>query len=75
MFPYSVRMQENTNQKNFKYGHFLRSVIHDYLSNKKQRVNFNNTAVHIEKHCMIYHMDQSLDDYPVTFFFVNCSTS
>ena len=24
--PYSVRMQENTDQKNSKHGHFLRSV-------------------------------------------------
>ena len=26
-FPYSVRTQENTGQKNLEYGHFLRSVI------------------------------------------------
>ena len=26
VFPYSVRMRENAGQKNFKYGHFSRSV-------------------------------------------------
>ena len=26
IYPYSVRMRENANQKNFKYGHFSRSV-------------------------------------------------
>ena len=26
IYPYSVRMRENTDQKNSKYGHFLRSV-------------------------------------------------
>ena len=26
-FPYSIRTQENTGQKNLEYGHFLRSVI------------------------------------------------
>ena len=25
-FPTSVQMQENTDQKNYKYGHFVRSV-------------------------------------------------
>ena len=25
--PYSVRMRENADQNNFKYGHFLRSVV------------------------------------------------
>ena len=30
--PYSVRMQENTDQNNSKYGHFLRSDIYkNYL--------------------------------------------
>ena len=26
---YSVRMQENAEQKNFKYGHFLRSAVYN----------------------------------------------
>ena len=29
---YSVRMWENTNQNNSKYGHFLRSVVNDQNS-------------------------------------------
>ena len=29
--PYSVRMRENTNQNNSKYGHFLRSENFIYL--------------------------------------------
>ena len=29
--PYSVRMLENTNQKNSEYGHFSCSVAHIYL--------------------------------------------
>ena len=29
IFPYSVRMQENTNHSNSEYGHFLRSVINE----------------------------------------------
>ena len=39
MAPYSVEMRENTDQKNFEYGHFLHSVDHqkcqlfeDYLT-------------------------------------------
>ena len=31
--PYSVRMQEKTDQKNFEYGHFLRSCSLDFVNN------------------------------------------
>ena len=30
MSPYSVRMRENTDQNNFEYEHFLRSVYLEY---------------------------------------------
>ena len=29
--PYSIQMRENTDQKNFDYGHFSRSIIIIYL--------------------------------------------
>ena len=29
--PYSIQMRENTEQKNFDYGHFSRSIIIIYL--------------------------------------------
>ena len=31
IFPYSVRMLENTGQKNSKYGHFSRCVIYSFF--------------------------------------------
>ena len=35
IFPYSVRMRENTDQKNSEYEHFLRSVFPEILGDKK----------------------------------------
>ena len=29
--PYSVRMRENTDQKNFEYGHFSRSAHYSHI--------------------------------------------
>ena len=40
MYPYSVRMRENTDQKNSKYGHFSRSEI---LKEKRVLLNIRNT--------------------------------
>ena len=37
--PYSVRIQENTDQNNSEYGHFLRSVIHMLRKNKTNIAN------------------------------------
>ena len=34
--PYSVRMRENADQKNSKYGHFLRCVNYEEVLNKKK---------------------------------------
>ena len=44
--PYSVRMQENTDQNNCEYGHFLRSVIHiNYLETAALLLLSLNTCV------------------------------
>ena len=42
--PYSVRMRENTDQNNSKYGHFLRSItliIYTFLNIMQSRQSLN----------------------------------
>ena len=40
IFPYSVRMRENTDQKNSKYGHFSRIVHYSHSECKNFLVNY-----------------------------------
>ena len=46
--PYSVRMRENTDQKNSEYGHFSRSEILNNMNERKQI--FNNKIDTIKTH-------------------------
>ena len=42
---YSVRMRENTDQKNLEFGHFLRSVIYLFKLYLEAVIKFNPWAV------------------------------
>ena len=41
IFPYSVWIRENTDQKNFDYGHFLRSEDNNIKYSNKKNINSN----------------------------------
>ena len=41
IFPYSVWIRENTDQKNFDYGHFLRSEDNNINYSNKKNINSN----------------------------------
>ena len=45
MFPYSIRMRENTDQKNSKYGHFSRS---EWLSNDQGKFS-KSQVIYVDK--------------------------
>ena len=62
IFPYSVRMRENTNQKNSEHGHFSQSTvcfdkfkILQSLSKKRMRSGKNCDVEknEIDKHCWL----------------------
>ena len=52
LITYSVRMLQNADQNNFKYGHFLRSVYENFLltllwTNNKYSIHVDNTVAKI----------------------------
>ena len=77
--PYSVRMLQNADQNNFRYGHFLRSVYENFLlillwTNNKYSIHLDNTVTKIWRiFVSIRHHDKVLTLFLQNVFMV-CKT-
>ena len=63
IFPYSVEMRENTDQKNFVFAHFSRSVNDNFEREPEEHLKLSQTHV-TEVFVKIIHIENFLQKVP-----------